>query len=53
MENFKSVSHAMELGEGGGRGGYISGVSFQTAKVIDMKLGSHNVHHVKNVLGMS
>ena len=52
MENFKSVSHAMELGEGG-RGAYISGGFFQTAKVIDMKLGSHNVHHVKNVLGMS
>ena len=51
METFKSVSHAMGLGEWGT--GIFQVFFFENAKVINMKLGSHNVHHVKNVFGMS
>ena len=45
MEIFHSISHAME-----GAGGIFQATFSQTKNVTDMKLGSHNVYHVKNVL---
>ena len=33
--------------------GIFQAIFSQTTNFIDMKLGSHNVHHIRNVLGMS